>query len=347
MIDLYDIKKTYAGEKLNVEALKGVSLHVDKSDIFGVIGYSGAGKSTLIRCINLLERPDSGTVTVNGQEMTALPEDELRKARQKIGMIFQHFNLLRSKTVFQNVAFPLLHSGLGKSAVGEKVEGLLELVGLTDKASAYPSQLSGGQKQRVGIARALANDPQVLLSDEATSALDPQTTHSILALLNDLNKKLDLTIVIITHEMQVIKAICNKVAVIEEGVIVEQGGIFDIFSSPKHPTTQKFIESVFQTERINELVKDEKISSMLKDNAVLVRMLFTGLLANSPYISEVSRKFNVNINVIFGNIEIIQTFPIGSLFAVFQGRTDNITAAINYLKSENVRITFIEGGGMP
>jgi len=342
LIDLKDLKKTYELGKLNVEALKGVSLHVDKSDIFGVIGYSGAGKSTLIRCINLLEKPDSGSVFVNSQEITALPEGELCKARRKIGMIFQQFNLLKSKTVFQNVAFPLYRSGLSKNAVREKVENLLEMVGLEDKATAYPSQLSGGQKQRVAISRALANDPQVLLSDEATSALDPQTTQSIFSLLNDLNKKLGLTIVLITHEMTVIKEICNKVAVIDDGLIVEQGDSIDIFSKPQHPTTQRFIASVFQTERIHEIVNQPQISDLLKANGVVAHLLFTGESANNAYISQVSRNFNININVIFGNIEIIQSLPIGSLFVVFNGDPVNIQAAINYLQIEKVKITFIQ-----
>lgn len=342
MIQLQNIKKTYKTQKGKFEALKGVSLNVEKSDIYGVIGFSGAGKSTLIRCINLLERPDSGKVFVNGEELTALSQNELRKARQKIGMIFQQFNLLRSRTVFQNVAFPLQHSGLNKKDIKVKVDGLLELVGLTDKSGAYPSQLSGGQKQRIGIARALARDPQVLLSDEATSALDPQTTHSILDLLNDLNKKLGLTIVLITHEMGVIKEICNKVAVIEDGEIVEQGNSIDIFSNPKHPTTQNFIANVFQTEKIYELIRDKRIASIIKENGIIVRMLFTGVSAYNSYISEVSRKFNIDINVIFGNIEIIQTLPIGSLFAVFNGTSKNITDAIQYLKSEKVQITVID-----
>jgi len=342
LIQLQNIKKNYKIDKGIVEALKGVSLNVEKSDIYGVIGFSGAGKSTLIRCINLLERPDSGKVFVNGEEITASSEKELRQARQKIGMIFQNFNLLRSKTVFQNIAFPLQYSGLSKKTINTKVVELLELVGLTDKSDVYPSQLSGGQKQRVGIARALARDPQVLLSDEATSALDPQSTHSILTLLNDLNKKLGLTIVIITHEMGVIKEICNKVAVIEAGEIVEHGNSIDIFSNPQHPTTQNFIANVFQTEKIHELILDERISSIIKENGIVIRMLFTGNSAYNAYISEVSRKFSIDINIIFGNIEIIQNLPIGSLFAVFNGTSENIRAAINYLKVDKVLITVLD-----
>lgn len=347
MIDLYNVKKTYAVDSKKIEALKGITLHVDKSDIFGVIGFSGAGKSTLIRCINLLEKPDSGKIIVNNQDMMSLTENELRKARQKIGMIFQHFNLLRSKNVYQNVAFPLQHTGMNKNRIKEKVEGLLELVGLQDKLSAYPSQLSGGQKQRVAIARALANDPMVLLSDEATSALDPQTTYSILSLLNDLNKKLDLTIVLITHEMTVVKEICNKVAVIEGGVIVEQGNSADIFIRPKHRTTRKFIDSIFQTDKINQIVETDKISKMISNNGVVVHMLFTGRSANNAYISEVSRKFDVNVNIIFGKIEIIQSQPIGSLFAVICGDPIGVGAAINYLEDKSVQVVKLDVDDIP
>ncbi|HEY5524430.1 MAG TPA: ATP-binding cassette domain-containing protein, partial [Clostridium sp.] len=245
MIDIQNLNKSYKDKNSTVEALRNISIHVNKGDIFGIIGYSGAGKSTLIRCINLLERPDSGKVIINGADITKLSEKNLRKPRQKIGMIFQHFNLLQYSTIYQNVAFPLLYTGINKKDIKKKVYELLELVGLTDKALSYPSQLSGGQKQRVAIARALANDPQILLSDEATSALDPQTTDSILNLLGKLNKKLNLTIVIITHQMAVIKEVCNRVAVIDNGEIVEQGTSIEVFIKPKHPTTRKFVDSIF------------------------------------------------------------------------------------------------------
>lgn len=343
MIELKNIKKTYKANNLSVEALKGVSLHIEKADIFGIIGYSGSGKSTLIRCINLLERPDDGQVIVNGKELNKLPERDLRNERQKIGMIFQHFNLLSYDTVYDNVALPLVYKELKKKQIKEKVDNLLEIVGLSDKKNAYPSQLSGGQKQRVSIARALANDPEVLLSDEATSALDPQTTDSILNLLKDLNKKLGLTIVIITHEMQVIKEICNKVAVFSNGKIVEEGSALDIFSKPKHEITKEFVASVFQNEKIYTLLKNESISKVLENKGVVARLLFIGLSANEAYISTISREFQINSSVIFGNIEVIQDEPVGCLFIAFSGEAYKIKKAIEYLEKEKVQIDFIRG----
>ena len=343
MIKLNNIKKTYKADNLSVEALKGVSLHVDKSDIFGIIGYSGSGKSTLIRCINLLERPDSGQVVVNGKELNELSEHNLRDERQKIGMIFQHFNLLSYDTVYDNVALPLVYKGLNKKVIKEKVDSLLEIVGLSEKKNAYPSQLSGGQKQRVSIARALANDPEILLSDEATSALDPQTTHSILNLLKDLNRKLGLTIVIITHEMQVIKEICNKVAVLSEGKIVEEGSALDVFSKPKHKITEEFVASIFQNDKIYTLLKNESISKLLENKGVVARLLFTGLSSNEAYISKISREFQIDSSVIFGNIEVIQDEPVGCLFIAFSGEAYKIRKALDYLEKENVKIDFITG----
>ena len=241
MIQLSHIEKIYDSPSGPVRALKDISLHKEKGDIYGIIGLSGAGKSTLVRCINLLERPTKGTVVVDGQEITAMSDSQLRAARKNIGMIFQHFNLLSSATVYENVAFPLELAKTNKDVIQKKVTELLELVGLADKADQYPSQLSGGQKQRVGIARALASDPKVLLCDEATSALDPQTTKSILELIKDINAKLKLTVVVITHEMQVIKEICDKVAVIQNGLIAENGPVLDVFINPQQPITKEFI----------------------------------------------------------------------------------------------------------
>ncbi|EHJ01834.1 Phosphonate-transporting ATPase [Clostridium sp. DL-VIII] len=343
MIELKNIKKTYEADNLSVEALKGISLNIGKADIFGIIGYSGSGKSTLIRCINLLEKPDSGQVIFNGKDLNKLSERDLRRERQKIGMIFQHFNLLSYDTVYANVALPLVYKGLNKKEIEEKVDNLLEIVGLSDKKNAYPSQLSGGQKQRVSIARALANDPEVLLSDEATSALDPQTTDSILNLLKDLNKKFGLTIVIITHEMQVIKEICNKVAVLSDGRIVEQGTALEVFSKPKHEITKEFVASIFQSDKIYELLNNESISKIVKNKGIVVRLLFTGSSANDAYISTISREFQINLSVIFGNIEIIQDEPVGCLFIAFSGEAYKIKKAINYLEEEKVQIDFIRG----
>ena len=248
MIEIVDVKKTYQGLSGEVEALKGVSLQIEAGKIFGIIGLSGAGKSSLIRCINMLEKPTVGKVKVAGKEMTELNEQGLRQARKEIGMIFQHFNLLTSRTVEENIAFPLELAGWSKADISERVLEMLSLVGLSDKAKQYPAQLSGGQKQRVGIARALASRPRVLLCDEATSALDPQTTRSILELLQDINRKLNLTIVLITHEMQVVKEICHQVAVIENGYIIEQGDVYDVFTKPVHPTTREFVNTIMNLE---------------------------------------------------------------------------------------------------
>ena len=257
MIQLTDVSKIFKTPHGEVRACQEINLEIKQGEIFGIIGFSGAGKSTLVRCINLLERPTTGSVIVDGQDLTKQKASELRQSRKKIGMIFQHFNLMPSRTVAKNVAFPLKGSGLSKQEIKQKVASLLELVELSDKASAYPSQLSGGQKQRVAIARALANDPKVLLCDEATSALDPQTTQSILKLLKDLNQKLGLTIVLITHEMAVIKEICSRVAVMEEGRIKEIGNVVDIFAHPKAEITRNFIATTSNLTKIGDLLKEK------------------------------------------------------------------------------------------
>ena len=249
MINLKDISVRFTQKKSDVTAVDHVSLQIDKGDIYGIVGYSGAGKSTLVRVINLLQKPTQGQVIVEGKDMVTLSARALREERKKIGMIFQHFNLMTSRTIADNVAFPLKGSGLSKSEITAKVENLLALVGILDKKAAYPGQLSGGQKQRVAIARALANDPKILLCDEATSALDPKTTLSILELLQEVNQKLGITIVIITHEMQVVKEICNKVAVMENGRVIEHGDVISIFDQPKAPLTQDFIRTATHVEQ--------------------------------------------------------------------------------------------------
>jgi D-methionine transport system ATP-binding protein len=257
MIELVDVSKTFLSGNVSVHAVKDVSFTIHQSEIFGVIGYSGAGKSTLVRCLNLLERPTKGQVLIGGVDILKLGERELRRYRQKIGMIFQQFNLLASRTVFENVAFPLKYRKIKKKEIQEKVLSLLDLVGISDKVHAYPSQLSGGQKQRVAIARALASDPNILLCDEATSALDPQTTKSILKLLKDVNRKLGITIVIITHEMNVIKEICDRVAVMEDGNVVELNEVISIFSNPHAQITKDFINSTSTLSRIDELIQEK------------------------------------------------------------------------------------------
>ena len=280
VIQLNDIHKTYQGETGSLEALRGVSVHVREGEIFGVIGKSGAGKSTLIRCINMLERPTRGSVVVDGEELTSMPERQLRESRKKIGMIFQHFNLLSSRTVFDNVAFPLELAGKSAAEIAAAVNPLLELVGLADKKNQYPAQLSGGQKQRVGIARALANNPKVLLCDEATSALDPQTPHSILALLKDINQRFGLTIVIITHEMQVIKEICDRVAVIENGLIIEEGSVVDLFVRPQAPTTKEFIRTIVNHDMPDVFSEIQFSPVPLPGSSLMLRLSFIGDSAN-------------------------------------------------------------------
>lgn len=341
MIKLSDIEKTYHGARGSVVALKGIDLHVKKGEIFGVIGLSGAGKSTLIRCINMLEKPTQGKVVVDGQDLTAMNDNQLRQARKNIGMIFQHFNLLSSATVYDNVAFPLKLSGMSKADIENKVEPLLELVGLSDKRGMYPSQLSGGQKQRVGIARALANDPKVLLCDEATSALDPQTTKSILELIHDINQKLQLTVVLITHEMQVIKEICDKVAVIENGVIAEQGSVLDVFTNPQQPITREFIKAIINYELPEILRQVVILDNPVKGSNLLVRLSFIGDSAGEPVISSLIKRYNVDTNIIYGNVDQIKQTSYGILILEITGGDAAVQESLKYLRERNLGIEVI------
>lgn len=341
MIELTHISKNFASGGRTVHAVQDVSLSIGKGEIFGIIGFSGAGKSTLVRCINLLERPTSGSVTVDGKEMTALSARELRQARKKIGMIFQHFNLMPSRTVFGNVAYPLRGSGLSGEQIADKVHRLLELVGIGDKAEAYPKQLSGGQKQRVAIARALANDPNVLLCDEATSALDPQTTKAILRLLKDLNEKLGITVVIITHEMAVVKEICDRVAVMEHGRVVEQGEVFNVFADPRQEITRSFIHTTSNLRKIEELIEEDSPVVQLKPGELIVRLSYIQRNVSEPLISTVSRKFDITLNIIFSDIAIVQNAPIGGTVAIISGERAQITQAMQYLSEKNVGVEVI------
>ncbi len=342
MIELKNIVKVFKGKGNDVHAVNDVSLHVEKGDIYGVIGFSGAGKSTLIRCINLLERPSSGEVIVEGNNLVTLDQKQLRETRKKIGMIFQHFNLMRSRTVFQNVAFPLKDSGLSKDEIKKKVNELLALVELEEKECAYPSQLSGGQKQRVAIARALANDPHILLCDEATSALDPQTTQSILALLKSLNEKLNITIVIITHEMAVVKSICNKVAIMEAGKVVESGEILNIFTNPKSEVTKKFINTTTSIHQVFEMIENNDPLVRLQGDEVLIRLIYSSQNAKDPLMSYLVKTFDVDFNIIFGNVEVLSGKPLGNLVVKLQGEKDKIEAAINYIKQDDVRVEVLK-----
>lgn len=346
MIELKNLNKTYHSKKGDVQAVKNISLSINESEIYGIIGYSGAGKSSLVRCINLLEIPDSGEVSVNGtkltwmegEKMNRLSDHGLKSVRKGIGMIFQHFNLLDRSTVYDNVAYPLKFCGKKHYEIDKKVHELLELVGLLDKIDAYPSQLSGGQKQRVAIARALANNPKVLLSDEATSALDPEATESILNLLRDLNKKLNLTIVLITHEMSVIKSICQKVAVMKNGKIVEEGDVYEIFANPKQEITKKFIDSQSSLSKINKLIEEASSLVNLGENGQLVRLQFEGESTGEAAISEISRNFGINVNIVLANIDILQKGPLGNIIVVLNGEKQKIANAISYLKEHKIQI---------
>lgn len=344
MIELKNLYKSYTTKAGKVEAVKDVTLKINKGDIYGIIGFSGAGKSTLVRCINLLEKPNKGQVIIDGKNLVTLSNKELRKERKKIGMIFQHFNLMKSRTVFENIAYPLRGSGLSKEEIRGKVLSLLKLVELEDKESAYPSQLSGGQKQRVGIARALANDPKVLLCDEATSALDPQTTKSILRLLKEVNKKLNLTIVVITHEMQVVKEICTRVAVMEKGRIVEEGNIFKVFSEPKQEITRNFIESTSILNNINYLIEDKSSVVEIREDEKILKLKYLENSTTEPIISIISREFNVDANIIFGNVEIIEDAPLGGLIVIIRGEEEKVRNVIKYLEKNNVEVEVIKDG---
>ena len=339
MIELKHVSKTFdSGSAGGVDALKDVSLTIEDGDIYGIIGMSGAGKSTLVRCINLLERPTSGEIVVNGQRLDTMTPAQLREARRGITMIFQHFNLLSSATVYDNIAFPLRLSHTPEAEIKKKVLPLLELVGLADKAHQYPSQLSGGQKQRVGIARALASEPKVLLCDEATSALDPQTTRSILELIQDINRKLSLTVVVITHEMQVIKDICDKVAVIENGVIAEQGTVLEVFTNPQKPITKDFISVLLSNELPAAFRGGEVSKEPLPGAYLLLRLTFIGESADDPVLAGMIRKFpEIEVTMLFGNLDQIKSTPFGRMIIGITGPEAKIQEAIQYLRQQDLK----------
>ncbi len=333
MIELLNVSKRFTIKNKVIQALSDVSLTVEKGEIFGVIGTSGAGKSTLIRCVNLLEKPNDGKVIVDGIELTKLSDSQLTLERRKIAMIFQHFNLLSSRSVFDNVAFPLELEGKSKSEIKEKVDSLLELVGLKEKAKDYPANLSGGQKQRVAIARALANDPKVLLCDEATSALDPATTKSILQLLKSINQKLNLTILLITHEMEVIKSICDKVAVIDNGELAEQGKVEQIFIHPEKEITKGFIQASLNVELPS--IYQNSISNIdSEDNNPLVKIFISGNEAQSSVIINLYEKFQVKAKIISAQLEYVGHLNFGILILELQGKNTN--EALAYLENEYV-----------
>lgn len=341
MITLKNITKVFKNRFGSFSALDGVDLSINKGEIFGIIGYSGAGKSTLVRMMNLLETPTTGEIVLGETQLTKLSSRQLRKARRKIGMVFQHFNLLWSRTVADNVALPLEIAGLPKREHATRVAELLELVGLSDKADSYPSQLSGGQKQRVGIARALANQPDVLLCDEATSALDPKTTDSILELLKEINRKLGLTIVLITHEMHVIEKICDRVAVMESGRVIETGEVVEVFSRPKTTTTREFISQITGAEQID----DEFLRQI--GPGTMLRCTFLGDAANQAVISQLVKEAGVDVTILQGQIKRLKDIAFGTLYIQVLGDVDSEARAVSFLKKQGVRVDVlqsVEGG---
>ena len=342
MIQIENAKKVFYTKAGKVYALDNVSLSVEKGDIFGVIGYSGAGKSTLLRLVNGLEKPDSGKVLIDGKDITTLSKAELNGMRKNIGMVFQQFNLLESQTVYQNIALPLIMSGMKKKEIQIRVEELLNFVGLDKKSKAYVSQLSGGQKQRVGIARAIATNPKILLCDEATSALDPKTTDEVLDLLVDINRRLGLTIVVITHEMQVIKDLCDKVAVLDHGVIAENGTVLEIFTNPKEPITKEFM-SVLSSNELPAAYRNGKVhKEYIKDATMLLRLTFIGESADNPVIAGLIRKFpELDISILFGDLSQIQMVQFGRMIIGLDGKEDQIKDAIKSLMEQDLKVEVI------
>ncbi len=338
MIHFNNVTKIYGDGDNQVVALQDVHLEVRQGEIFGIIGLSGAGKSTLVRCINKLEVPQNGTIEIGNYNMTQLTGKNLRQARREIGMIFQHFNLLANRAVFGNIAYPLEIAGVNRNDLKKRVEELAELVSLSDKLKFYPAQLSGGQKQRVGIARALANRPNVLLCDEATSALDPETTKSILNLLLDVNQRFGLTIVLITHEINVIKEICDTVAVIENGKIIEHGAVAEIFTNPKTDATRGLIKSVLHTEIPPEIKQRKIIVHQPKWTGKTVHISFIGEVAGEPVITSLIRKFNVDVNIIYANLDFIKDIPFGSLVIEITEANGNVDQSLQYLTQQGLKI---------
>ncbi|MGO4888896.1 methionine ABC transporter ATP-binding protein [Anaerobacillus sp. MEB173] len=339
MISLEGIRKIFSTKDGQVTAVDNVDLTIDKGEIFGIIGYSGAGKSTLIRMLNMLEKPTQGTITVAGKTLSSLSGKELRMARQEISMIFQHFNLLWSRTVRENIAFPLEIAGVKKEEQKKRVDELIKLVGLEGRGESYPSQLSGGQKQRVGIARALANNPKVLLCDEATSALDPKTTDSILELLVDINQKLGLTIVLITHEMHVIRKICHRVAVMENGKIVEQGPVLHVFRKPQENMTKEFLKQVTEPEETIETIEH-----LLAEDPTgkVIQLTFVGDEAEKPVITQLIRNFDLEINILQGKISKTQDGSYGTLFVRINGDESEIERGIAFIRNQQVEVEVID-----
>ncbi|KXT78133.1 Methionine ABC transporter ATP-binding protein [Streptococcus sp. DD13] len=329
--------------------MKNVTIHIHQGDIYGIVGYSGAGKSTLVRVVNLLQEPTAGQITIDGDlifdKKPLLKAAALRQKRRDIGMIFQHFNLMAQWTASQNVAFALRHSGLSKEEKAEKVRKLLELVDLADRADNYPAQLSGGQKQRVAIARALANDPKILISDESTSALDPKTTKQILALLQELNEKLGLTVIMITHEMQIVKDICNRVAVMQNGELLEEGSVLDIFSDPKEELTQEFIKTATGIDEALEKIYLQPVVRDLAKGSRLVRLKYAGAsTTDEPLLNEIYKEYGVTANILYGNIEILEHTPVGEMVVILSGTPQTVEASCQAIQDRGVQLSVLKEG---
>ncbi|MCO8066259.1 methionine ABC transporter ATP-binding protein [Acinetobacter schindleri] len=334
MIEFKDISKQYELKGQTLHALNRINLQIPTGSIFGIIGYSGAGKSTLIRLINLLERPTSGRVIINGTDFTALDAKSLRQERTQIGMIFQHFNLMQTKTVAANIEMPMKLLGWSKAEREKRLEELLDFIDLKHKRNAFPDELSGGQKQRVGIARALANHPKILLCDEATSALDPQTTKSVLQLLKRINQEQGITIVMVTHEMDVIETVCDYVAVMEKGDVIETGSTLQIFSQPQHPTTKNFIQTVLQQNLpVNILNNLEN-----QNHHSIYCLKFLGSSAQETVIQGVIKQFDISLNILFANMTEINGTVIGQMFIQLLGNSTEINTALQYLRDHGVQV---------
>lgn len=333
MIDFQHVSVMFSQKGKNVNAVKNVSLEIKQGEIFGIVGTSGAGKSTLLRTINLLQRPTQGKILLKGVDITNFKGEALRKIRLEIGMIFQQFNLINTKTVFENVAFALKVAGKKNDEINKRVPEVLQLVGLSDRASSYPSTLSGGQKQRVGIARAIANNPEILLCDEPTSALDLETTNSILDLLREVNEKLGITTVIISHEMNVIKKICNRVAVVSQGEVLELGDVFTVFTSPKHAFTKSLVNHTISLDLPEHLLHD-------KSKRVL-KIVYSGTRAEEAVISDTVKTFDIHLNILHGKIEYITNKPFGILLVQLQGSASNVEKAEKYLKERTYNVEVI------
>jgi D-methionine transport system ATP-binding protein len=341
VITLNKVTKTYLNKKQPFEAVKETNLTINKGEIYGIVGYSGAGKSTLLRMLNGLERPSSGSVIIDDKELSPLGKRELRKERQSIGMIFQHFNLLWSRTVVENICFPLEIAGVPKAERIDRARELISLVGLSDKEKAYPAQLSGGEKQRVGIARALANDPKVLLCDEATSALDPQTTDEVLDLLAKINEELNVTIVLITHEMEVVRKICDRVAVMNKGNIVEEGSVLQVFRNPQKDITKRFIRQDRETDNKETRQALTELKKAYPDGQI-IQLFFQGDNVGSPVITQVSRQCGCDINIIQGTIQSTHNTPVGTLIIQVLGDQSKQEQALELFKTYPVQVEVIE-----